>query len=375
MAQVTASGLFVVDIKQQQAVKTVRSEHQSGKRPTKSDLAVFTRRMSDLASAGLPLDRVLTVVAEQSENAVLSGIALDALEDVRAGSSVSQALAKHPKVFSDVYTQTLRAGEASGQFPEVTTRLADFLETEVMRRSQIVGALTYPAILTVVMVGVILFILGFVVPRMTPVFSGLGKDLPVTTSILLGVSGFLSQNWMVIVIGVIAAFILYRIWISTESGLLARDSMVLQMPLIGPVWLKSTVSRYAHVLGTLLYGGVPVLEALQISGLSAGNRLFKKSSDAVADDVREGKSIAQSMRDVGAFPSVLAHMVATGEETGDLPKMLARVARSLDFEVDIAVKKLTTYIEPVVMIVFGTIVGFVVLSIILPIYAAQDLVK
>lgn len=374
MAQVTASGLFVVEIKVQEQAKKASTQN-SHKRPSRSDLAIFTRRMADLSAAGLPLDRVLQVVSEQSESETLSRIALESLEEVRAGSSVSQALAKHPKVFNDVYTQTLRAGEASGQFPEVATRLADFMETEVTRRSQISSALIYPTILAFTAVAVVVFLITFVVPRLSSVFEDLGSDLPVSTQMLLGLADFMSRQWLGILVTITVITLGYRYWTKTEAGALTRDRLVLQLPIIGSVWLKAVVSRFSHVLSTLLYGGVPVLEALQIAGNSAGNKLFAKTSQKVSDDVRDGRPIAQSMRDAGSFPPVLTHMVAIGEETGDLPRMLSRVAKSLDFEVDNGMRKLTALVEPIIVLGMGLVVGFVVLSVLLPIYQAQDTVK
>ncbi len=373
VAKVTATGLFIVEIKPEEVSK--KSQVVSRKKPSQSDLAIFTRRLADLSAAGLPLDRVLQVVAEQSESAMLSDIALEALEEVKAGMSVSQALAKHPKIFNQVYTQTLRAGEASGQFPEVATRLADFMETEVARRSQISAALIYPAILSVTAIFVVVFLITFVVPRLSNVFKDLGNDLPITTKMLLGLADFVSQQWYVVLGVILALVIAYRAWIASEAGLLKRDELMTRLPGIGKIWLKAIVARFSHVLSTLLYGGVPVLDALQIAGLSAGNRVFAKTSESVANDVREGRSIASSMRDAGSFPPVLTHMVAIGEETGDLPKMLSRVARSLDFEVDNGMRRLTALAEPIIVLTMGLIVGFVVLSVLLPIYQAQDTVK
>jgi type II secretory pathway component PulF len=374
VAQVSSTGLFVVDIRADEQTKKETSPHRH-KRPSRSDVAIFTRRMADLSAAGLPLDRVLSVVAEQSESEALTQIALAALEEVRAGSAVSAALAKNPKVFNEVYTQTLRAGEASGQFPEVATRLADFQETEVARRSQISAALIYPAILSFTAVFVVIFLLVFVVPRLSGVFKDLGNDLPLSTKMLLGLASFITTNWMAILAAIAALVVGYRVWSRSEAGMLARDRIILQLPVIGKVWMKAVVSRFSHVLGTLLYGGVPVLEALSIAGKSAGNSVFRKSSDLVADDVREGRSIAGSMKDAGTFPPVLTNMVAVGEETGDLPKMLGRVAKSLDFEVDNGMRRLTALVEPFIVLFMGIVVGFVVLSVILPIYQAQDLVK
>ncbi len=373
--QITSNGLQLLEInagsRQAESQKTASQR----KKPSRSDIALFTRRMADLADAGLPLDRVLQVVAEQAENPTLSALALEALEEVRAGTSVSVALSRYPKIFNEVYTQTLRAGEASGQFPQVATRLADFQETEVARRSKMSAALIYPAILSATAVFVVIFLLTFVVPKLSPVFKALGDDLPITTKMLLGLTGFLTEKWAICLSIVIGTIVAYRIWASTEAGAYTKDKLLLQLPILGPVWMKSVVSRFSHVLSTLLYGGVPVLEAIQIAGLSAGNRVFRKTSQQVADDVRDGRSIAQSMKDAGTFPPILTHMIAIGEETGDLPKMLSRVAKSLDFEVDNGLQRLTALVEPIILLTMGVVVGFVAISVILPIYQAGDTVK
>lgn len=378
IAAVAAEGRYVLEIAQQtastQGPKTAGEAKRKGK-VSRSDIALFTRRMADLASAGLPLDRVLSVVAEQSESETLANVAEEALAEVQSGTPVSEALAKHPRLFNEVFTQTLRAGEASGQFAEVASQLAEFQEKEVQRRSQIVSSLVYPAILLATAIFVIVFLLVFVVPRMTPLFKAMGDNLPMTTKILLTVTGFLTTNGLFIV-GVLVAFsVFYRVWVATDAGATARDQALLNAPIMGPIVRKATVSRFSRVLGTLVYGGVPILQALEIAGMAAGNRVFRKSSILVENDVREGKPIAEAMRDAGAFPPVLTHMVAVGEETGDLPKMLTRVSDSLDFEVDNGMRRLTAMVEPLIVLTMGTFVGFVVISVLLPIFSANETVK
>jgi type IV pilus assembly protein PilC len=376
IALVTRDGKFVVEIKEQKGAQSEQaSQPGARKRVSRGDLALFTRRLADLSSAGLPLDRVLQVISEQSESVALSIVADQALTDVRGGLPVSDALAKHPKLFPPVYTMTLKSGEASGQFPEVAARLADFQETEVTRRSQIVSAMTYPTILAFVAMGVIIFLMTFVVPRLSGVFKDLGTSLPASTVLLLASSDFLSNNGLKIVIAIVGVVLIYKAWVKTEQGALGRDGMLLKLPLAGPVILKATISRYSRVLGTLVFGGVPILEALELSGLAAGNRVFLKSSRQVENDVREGKPIATAMRDAATFPPVLTNMVAVGEETGDLPKMLGRVADSLDFEVDNSMRRLTSMVEPAIVLIMGSFVGFVVLSVLLPIFQAGNLIK
>ena len=376
VARLASEGRFVLEIGE----ASRRKETASGtsgrvKHPSKQDLALFTRRLADLASAGLPLDRVLQVVAEQSESGALKRISEEALVDVRSGMPISQALAKHPKYFSSVFTQTLRAGEASGQFGEVASRLADYQEKEVTRRGQVTSALVYPAVLATTSFGVIVFLITFVLPRLSGVFAEMGNDLPLTTKTLLATSAFMTQFWWLILLVVGGAIFGARTWFATPAGAEARDRFLLSAPVIGPVVQKATVSRFARVLGTLVFGGVPMLEALEIAGLSASNRVFLKSAQAVEEEVRAGRSIAEAMRDAGNFPPVLTHMVGVGEEIGDLPKMLGRVADSLDFEVDTGMRRLVSLVEPIIVLSMGTVVGFVVLSVLLPIYQAQNLVK
>ncbi|AIE87565.1 type II secretion system F family protein [Fimbriimonas ginsengisoli] len=377
---VSATGRFVLDIKEEgtRTKTTSAAKHEVAKRKGKvsrGDLALFTRRLADLSEAGLPLDRVLQVVSEQSESITLTEVAENALDEVRGGKPVSDALAAYPKLFPSVFTQTLKAGEASGQFPDVTSRLANFQENEVARRSQITSALVYPGILASTAVFVVVFLLTFVVPRLSGVFKGLGNDLPASTKLLLAMTAFITQQWYFIIGGIVAAVVLYKAWAGTESGRYQRDALIMRMPAVGPVIRKATVSRFSRVLATLVFGGVPILQALNIAGLASGNRVFQRSAEEVEAEVREGVSIAQAMRDAGAFPPVLTHMVAIGEETGDLPKMLNRVSDSLDFEVDNGMRRLTAMVEPIIVLTMGVFVGFVVLSVLLPIYAAGDTVK
>jgi type II secretion system protein F len=378
VARLSAEGRFVTEIREQSggaAAGGTAKPKGGGRKPSRQEIALFTRRTADLSLAGLPLDRVLQVVAEQSDSPVLRGVAEEALADVRSGMPVSQALARHPRYFPEVYTQTLRAGEASGQFAEVAGKLADFQEKEVTRRSQIVSALVYPGVLSTTAILVVVFLLTFVVPRLSGVFADLGDDLPITTKILLASTDFFIHNWVLVIGGLIGIVVACRLWLQTPAGAFARDRFLLKAPAVGRVIEKATVSRFARVLGTLVYGGVPILEALQIAGLSTGNLLFQESAREVEQEVRAGRPIAEAMRDTSAFPPVLTHMVAIGEETGNLPGMLERVADSLDFEVDTGMRRLISLVEPTIVLSMGGFVGFVVLSVLLPIFQAQEVVK
>jgi type II secretory pathway component PulF len=253
--------------------------------------------------------------------------------------------------------------------------MADLLENEVARRSQVTSALVYPAVLSTFSILVVIFLLTFVIPRLSGVFQGMGDNLPVVTKILLGTTAFLTTNGVALLIGLVILVLVIRGWFATPAGALARDRALMAIPLVGPLIKKAVVSRYARVLGTLVNGGVNILEALDLAGRAAGNRVFSVTSVQVLQDVKEGIPIAQAMKDTGAFPPVLTHMVAIGEETGDLPRMLGRVSNSLDFEVEQGLRRLTSALEPVIVLFMGAFVAFVLLSVMLPIFQAQELVK
>jgi type II secretory pathway component PulF len=378
VAVVASEGRSVVEIKE--AVRgSAKSEHASEekKRPraTKADVALFTRRLADLSDAGLPLDRALQVLAEQSESQPLCDACEASLEDVKTGIPVSEALSRHPKLFPSVYTQTLAAGEASGQFAQSAERLADLQENEVARRSQIISALIYPAVLLLTACLVVIFLLTFVVPRLAGVFSDMGDALPLPTKMLLAFTDLLTQNGL-LMLGIIAAAVVgFRVWSATDSGKYARDSISIRLPIFGTIIMRATVSRYARVLGTLVYGGVGILDALELAGKASGSQVFIEKNKTVLEDVRDGRGIADSMKDTGLFPPVLTHMAAIGEETGDLPKMLDRVADSLDFEVEQSLRRATALLEPIIVLAMGVFVAFVVLSVMLPIFQAQEMIK
>jgi type II secretory pathway component PulF len=377
--KITSEGRFVVEIEEQKRGADKAASHAPTERKKRSanqaDVALFIRRMADLSGAGLPLDRVLQVLAEQSEAQPLTDAAEAALEDVKGGLPVSDALAKHPKMFPLVITQTLAAGEAAGQFSQSAERLAELQENEVSRRSQVISALIYPAVLLFTAILVVIFLLTFVVPRLGGVFADMGSDLPLPTQILLATTDFLTKNGLLLVGLIVGGVILFRIWATSHSGRYAKDALLLKMPIFGKIMMLATVSRYSRVLSTLVYGGVGILESLELAGLASGNQVFIDRNSSVQEDVRDGKPVADAMRDTGVFPPVLTHMAAIGEETGDLPKMLTRVSDSLDFEVEQGLRRATAMLEPIIVLAMGVFVAFVVLSVMLPIFQAQSLIK
>jgi type II secretion system protein F len=344
-------------------------------RITRSEVTAFTRQLSDLTGAGLPIDRALSVLIEQSDNAALASMLVEVQREIRGGRSLSETLAAYPRHFSPMYTNMLRAGEMSGQLPEVATRLAEFLEREQERRSQIVSAMVYPLLLLGVAVLSVVFLLAFVVPRLSGVFDDLGADMPLPTVVLLATTGLIGRYWWILLGGLAGAWVFGKGFAATEAGRRQIDALALRLPVVGRITTRVVISRFARALGTLLGGGVPILDALEIAGQATSNRVTVDAVTKVGDLVRQGRPVAAAMEEAGHFPPVLRHMVAVGEETGDLPRMLLRVAESLDFEVDAAMRRLTTALEPGIVLVTGGFVAFIVLSILLPIFQANSAVR
>ncbi len=347
----------------------------AGKKVTKLQILLFTREMSDLLDAGLPMDRAFSVLIDQADSAPLKVMLNSMQGDIRAGQPLSDALRKFPREFPDLYANMVKAGEVSGQLSGVMTRLAEFLEKEAVRRSQIMSALTYPAVLIFVAVSAVIFLMTFAIPRLTPVFKDMGADLPLPTTMLLGISGFIGKFWWLIVLGIIAAVFAFRGWVATRAGRYSFDSMRLNLPPFGALVQKIVAARLVRTLGTLLGGGVPILEAMDISASAVGHMVATEAILTVRGAVRQGETLHEAMEKAGNFLPVVTHMTAVGEETGRLPQMLIRTAETLDFEVDSTMRRLTSLVEPVVVLFMGVFIGFIVLSILLPIFQISSLVK
>ncbi len=333
-----------------------------------TDIVVMTRQLADMTAARLPMFRSLSVLVEQTDSAVHRQLLETIRTDVQQGRPLSEALARHPRYFPDLYVNMVTAGETSGHLDAVLLRLADFLEKSMQRRSQVISALLYPAVLITVAVGAVAFIIGFLIPKLAALFEEMEQTLPLITQALLAIADVLSHIWWVLVLLVVAAVVGVRWYARTEAGRESLDVLALRMPLLGPIWHKMAVSRLARTFGTMLGGGVPILSALEISGNAVGNRPMARAVEATREEVREGTSLALALEHANAFPPLLIHMADVGEETGQLPEMMGRVADSLDFEVDSTLGRLTTLLEPVIIIVMGVIVGFIVLAVLLPIF-------
>ena len=378
--RVRALGLYLVEVAGGSAARPAvpassEPAQASGKRVPRMQVLLFTREAADLFDAGLPIDRALTVLIEQSESEELRAMLQQMQGAIRAGKPFSDALRAFPREFPPLYANMIHAGEVSGQLPSVMIRLADFLEKEQVRRSQIIAALTYPMVLVSVAVIAVTFLLTFVIPRLQDVFKDLGAALPLPTRMLLGTSGFIAHEWWVILLAVAAIVIGFRAWVATPGGRKAFDAVRLQAPLAGVLTRKIMMARFTRTLGTLLGGGVPILSALEIAATAVGNVVIAEAVGSARNGVRQGETLSSSMADTGAFLPLVVHMAAVGEETGALGRMLVRTSDTLDFEVDNTMRRLTSLVEPLVVLLMGGFVGFVVLSILLPIFQTSTIVK
>lgn len=345
--------------------------HVGTTRVGRMDIVLFTRQLADLVGAGLPLDRTLTVLIRQTDSAGMRARLQTIQDEVRAGRSLSEALAAYPREFPPLFINMVRAGEVTGQLDTVLERLAGYLERELTRRGQIVSALTYPAVLVAVSISAVTFLLMFVIPRLATVFGQLGDAIPVPTAILLGFVGFLTAHWWQGAIGLAVGWIAWRQAVATTAGRELWDTWKLKLPLFGRLLRRIVSARFVRSLGTMLSGGVPILDSLEIAREAVGNVGASRAVDRVRERIRQGDPLADAMDSTGFFLPVAVHMAAVGEETGRLPAMLIRTADSLDFEIDSQIRRMVTLIEPLVVVLVGAFVGFIVLSILLPIFEAN----
>jgi general secretion pathway protein F len=339
------------------------------------ELAQMFRQLATLMEAGIPLVSSLSALIDQSGHSLLKTILTQIRERVREGSGFADALSVHPQVFSALFVGLVRAGEVSGTLALTLSRWADFSEHQVALRQRIRAALTYPAFMFVIGGGVLFFLLAFVVPTVTKIFSDLGQSLPWPTLILIAVSDFLGRFWYAVVaLAVLAGFWL-RKYLRSPSGGLFWDRLKLKLPVARELHRKLAVSRWARTLGTLLAGGLPLLQALEFSQEVAGNRLISRALGQARERVREGEEMALSLKASGLFPSVVVEMVSVGEKSGELSKMLEKVSLALENEAESDLRSLIALLEPLMILVMGVGVGFIAVSILLPILEMSQMIR
>jgi type IV pilus assembly protein PilC len=336
------------------------------------ELAVYSRQLSVLIDAELPLMQSLTILTEQTKNKYFKRVITSIREDVEAGSTLNQAKRKFPKAFDDLYCNLIASGEQSGSLDIMLRRLSEYIEKTVRLRSKVKQAMVYPVAILVFSIVVAIFLLWKVIPIFASIFTELGAELPMLTAAVIALSRFVQKYIIFIFLGIIGLVVGFRYFRKTEQGRWTTDRLVLKIPLFGQLLRKVSISRITRTLSTLVSGGVPMLEALRITSSTAGNIILESAMMGARQKVAEGKSLTESFKETGQFPFMLIQMVSVGEATGTLDEMLSKLADFYDEEVDASVSALLSVMEPVLMIFVGGLVGSLVISMYLPIFSLMQ---
>lgn len=369
-AKLRRQGVFPTELTEKKKVertKEPRGFDRFFKRVRLLDVAVMTRQMATLVKANVPIVDALTAIVDQVENDHLKLILTDVKEQVNEGISLATALGKYPQVFSNLYINMVKAGEASGTLDTVLMRLAEFTESSVKLKNKIVGAMTYPVIMMCIGTFIVSGLLVFVIPRITEIFSDMERALPLITRIVLGLSHLLIEKWYIILGLLFLTVYFIRKTLSTEKGRLRFDPLFLKLPIFGKLLRMISVSRFASTLSTLLQGGVPLLTAMDIVKNVVDNRVIRNVLIQARENISEGQSLAAPLRESGEFPAMVTHMISIGEKTGELESMLNTISDAYNNEVDTTVNALTQILEPLMIVIMGVAVGIIVMAILLPI--------
>jgi type IV pilus assembly protein PilC len=332
------------------------------------DVVIFTRQFSTMINAGLPLVQALTILADQTDNKALAEITRKVVFDVESGHTVADALAKHPKAFTGLYVNMVSAGEAGGILDTILMRLATFLEKNDKLVRKVKGAMIYPSVIMAVAAIAVVTLLLFVIPVFESMFASVGQTLPMPTRIVIGASKFLHAYWWLLLAVGIGGFYAFKKYYASSGGKLVIDRIMLHFPVLGDVLRKSAVSRFTRTLGTLISSGVSILEGLEITAKTAGNRVIQDAIMASRASIAGGDTIAAPLQKSKVFPPMVISMISVGEQTGGLDEMLTKIAEFYDDEVDAAVSNLLSLLEPVMIVFLGVIVGGMVVAMYLPIF-------
>ncbi len=337
-------------------------------RPSLVDIIFFSRQLASLLKSGIPILTALTSIAEQTRDKNLKGVIDAVAKDVGSGVSFSEALSRHPDIFSEIFTGTVKVGETAGMLDQAMERLSQLNARELEIRTSIRSAMAYPILLVVVAVIVMTFLLVNIIPKFVVIFEAYEARLPLPTLVLLWISSFAQRFWFPAAFGAIISTFIMRGYFRTDKGRYKLDMFLLRFPFFGELYLKVIVARFCRTLSAMIRSGVPMLEALYVSGNTVGNTVIRKVVDSVRTAVTQGQSLAEPFRTSGIFPPTVVQMIALGQKSGKLDDMLQEVASSYDQEVDYTIKNITTTLEPVLLLIMGAMVAFIALSILLPIF-------
>ena len=380
--QLRQRGLIVLDVSERREALKLESIFQRFKSVNMRNLSVFSRQFATLIASGMPMLRSLYTLEDQTEDEMLKPAIASLRADVEAGSSLHAAMTRQPGVFDPLYRSMVEAGEGSGRLEQALDRVAAQLEKLDALRRQVKSAMMYPAIVFSVAIVVMVAIVAFVVPVFVGIFeeisqeNGESSELPTMTKITVGISDAVTGSWYILIPVIAALSYVFVRWKKTEKGRVAWDRFKLRIPMkIGDVVQKVALARWSRTFSGTVSSGVPILQAIQISGQTAGNAVIQQAMDNVYDSVKKGGSIAKPLEEAAVFPPMVSHMVAVGEESGQLEQMLEKIADFYDAEVDAKIKALTSLIEPIMIVVVGAVVGFIVISMYLPIFSIYDKIR
>ena len=366
--------LIVISIEQSKEKASKANTKGKGQKVKLDDLVIFTRQLATMIDSGIPLVHALRILSEQVENPALRDIVVTVRQDIEAGMSFCDALAKHPKVFSELFINMTRAGESSGMLDDILDRLATYLEKSAALSRKIGSSLVYPAVVVTMAFIITAVLLLKVVPTFKGIFDVLGGQLPLPTQILIFISDLFRSYFLFLVLFLGAVIFLFKKYISTEKGHYNFDKATLKAPILGELFRKLAVAKFSRTFSTLVKSGVSVLSALDIVSKTSGNKVVEEAVMSCSKAVRDGESIAQPLLKSGVFPPMVCRMVSVGEQTGQLEKMLTKIADFYDEQVDAATSGLTSMIEPLVIAFLGIVVGGIVIALFLPIFQISKLI-
>ena len=377
-AKLKKDRIFVVEIRDKKKADDRASSKKKGANKGKSvgvkDLSLMTRQLATLIKANIPLVDALNAVSEQVENPVLAEAIADCKNAVNEGSTFHKALSKYPNIFNNIYVTMCEAGEMSGTLDVILIRLAEFTQSQNEMRTKVKGALTYPVIMLTVTLGLLVFLFVFVIPKMVTVFDSFPEmKLPVVTVITIAISNVLINYWYVFVGGAVVFFLLFSNWKKTPKGKTQWDAISLKMPIFGEMNQMVAVSRFTRTLATLLTGGVPMLNAMQIVRNVVDNDIIANAIDDARSNISEGESIAGPLKKSGQFPPIVIHMVSIGEKTGDLENMLIQVSEAFEFQLKSKIETITGLMGPIVLVIMGLVIGIIVFAVMLPMFEMTNI--
>ena len=368
-------GLIIVSITESSAKAGMSGISFKTKKVKTEDLVVFSRQLATMVDAGIPLVGALDILGEQIENKAFGSVVLRIRNDIETGSSLSDALSRHKRIFSSLFVSMVKAGESSGMLDDILDRLAAYLEKTSALQRKIQSALVYPAVVSSMAIAITLLLLIKVIPVFKDIFSGFGSALPTPTLVLITISDAARKYFFFIVIIIAGIVFFVSRYVKTEKGRLVFDSMLLKMPIFGLLFKKVAISKFTRTLSTLIKSGVPILNSLEIVGKTAGNKAIEIAVETVRTNVREGESIADPLARSKLFPPMVVRMISVGEQSGQLEKMLTKIADFYDEQVDSAVSGLTSLIEPLVIALLGIVIGTIVICMFLPIFKLVSVVS